>query len=131
MIDALLAHPDSPDRRQNLRSENTENMIGWLRHGKTANFYKKRSRLSKAAINDVFNTIRGGSALPSKNIFRQVKEPLHGAHWSAISFFYDRDPSFLILPAAHARERVCGFLLLVEYRDHAVIFKSHIDLPAD
>jgi hypothetical protein len=106
-------------------------MIGWLRYGKTANFYKRRARLSKAAINNVFNTLRGDSAAPSNNVFRHVKERLHGAYWSAISFFYDRDPSFLILPAAHARERVCGFLLLVEYRDHAVIFKAHIDLPTE
>jgi hypothetical protein len=46
------------------------------------------------------------------------------------AFFYERSPSFLELPEGHARERVCGFLMLVEYREHIFIFKSGLDLPS-
>jgi hypothetical protein len=105
-------------------------MIDWLRSAKSANFYKKRKRLAKAAITELFRTIRQNSDTPSQNVFHHVKEPLGHASWSAIAFFYERAPSFLELPEGHARERVCGFLMLVEYREHVVIFKSGLDLPS-
>jgi hypothetical protein len=105
-------------------------MIDWLRSAKSANFYKKRRRLPKAAITELFRTIRHNSDTPSQNVFHHVKQPLGHASWSAIAFFYERAPSFLELPEGHARERVCGFLMLVEYREHVVIFKSGLDLPS-
>src|SRR5262249_35731959 len=106
-------------------------MIDLLRFAKSANFYKKRRRLlPKAAIVELFRTIRQNSDTPSKNVFYHVKESLGHAAWSAIAFFYDRDPSFLELPEGQARERICGFLMLVEYREHIFIFKSALDLPS-
>ena len=101
----------------------------WLRSAKSANFYKKRRRLPKAAITELFRTIRQNSDTPSQNVFHHVKQPLGHASWSAIAFFYERAPSFLELPEGHARERVRGFLMLVEYREH-VVFKSGLDLPS-
>lgn len=86
-------------------------MIDWLRSAKSANFYKKRRRLPKAAITELFRTIRQNSDTPSQNAFHHVKEALGHASWSAIAFFYERSPSFLELPEGHARERVCGFLM--------------------
>jgi hypothetical protein len=105
-------------------------MIDWLRSAKSANFYKKRKRLPKAAIIELFRTLRQNSDTPSQNIFHHVKQPLGHASWSALAFFYERAPSFLELPQGHTRERVCGFLMLVEYREHVVIFKSGLDLPS-
>jgi len=105
-------------------------MIDWLRSAKSANFYRKRRRLPKAAITELFRTIRQNSDTPSQNVFHHVKEPLSHASWSAIAFFYERAPSFLELPEGHAKERACGFLMLVEYREHIVIFKSGLDLPS-
>jgi len=43
--------------------------------------------------------------------------------------FYERSPSFLTEEAG-VRERIAGFILLVEHRDHIAIFKSKLDLPA-
>ena len=105
-------------------------MIDWLRAAKSAYFYKKRKRLPKAAIIELFRNIRQNSETPSNNIFHHVKEALGHASWSAIAFFYERDPAFLDLPSNHTRERVCGFLLLVEHRDHVVLFKSNLDVPS-
>jgi hypothetical protein len=105
-------------------------MIDWLKVSKSAYFYRKRTRLPKSAVTDLFRQIRQNHDSPSNNIFHHVKEPLAHAHWSAIAFYYDRDPSFLELPSRQPRERVCGFMMLVEYRDHHVVFKSGLDLPA-
>ena len=106
-------------------------MIDWLRFSKSANFYKKRKRLPKAAIVEMFNDIRANSQSPSRNLFRHIKDNLNGTSWSAISFLYERSPSFLELPPAHVQERVSGFLLLVEHRDHVALYRSHIDVPAE
>lgn len=105
-------------------------MIDWLRAAKSANFYKRRKKLPKAAITALFRTIRHNSKTPSKNIFHEVKKALGHTVWSAIAFFYERDPSFLELPASHTKEHVCGFLLLMEHREHVVIFKSALDVPS-
>ncbi len=105
-------------------------MIDWLRTAKSAYFYKKRKRLPKTAIIELFRAIRQNSDAPSNNIFHHIKEPLGHASWSAIAFFFERDPVFLDLPAGHTKERVCGFLVLVEYRDHVVLFKSNLDVPS-
>jgi hypothetical protein len=107
-----------------------DDMIGWLRTAKSAYYYKKRKRLPKTAIVELFRAIRQKSETPSNNIFRHVKQPLGHASWSAIAFFYERDPAFLDGPAGYTRERVCGFLLLVEHRDHVVLFKSNLDVPS-
>ena len=105
-------------------------MIDRLRAAKSAYFYKKRKRLPKTAVVELFRAIRQNSETPSNNIFHHVKQPLGHASWSAIAFFYERDPTFLDLPAGHTRERVCGFLVLVEHRDHVVLFKSNLDVPS-
>lgn len=106
-------------------------MIDWLRAAKSAHFHKKTKRLPKKAIVDLFRSIRQTSEAPTNNIFRHVKEALGQASWSALSFSYDRDPSFLDLPNDNVKDTVCGFLLLVEYRDHAGLFKSNIDVPPE
>src|SRR6267378_4040314 len=106
-------------------------MIDWLRTLKSAHFYKKAKRLPKKAIVDLFRTIRQNSEAPSNNIFHHVKESLGQASWSALAFLYERDPSFLDPPDGDVKERVCGFLLMVEYRDYVALFKSNLDVPSE
>jgi hypothetical protein len=43
---------------------------------KSANFYKKRKRLPKAVITELFRAIRQNSDSPSQNVFHHVKQPL-------------------------------------------------------
>src|SRR5580704_11048484 len=106
-------------------------MIDWLRTAKSANFQAKAKRLPKKAIVGLFRTIRQNSEAPSNDIFRHVKESLGHASWSALAFLYERDPSFLDTPDDDVKESVCGFLLLVEYRDHLALFKSNLDVPSE
>ena len=108
-------------------------MIDWLRAAKSANFYRKRKRLPKRAIIELFGGIREKSGTASRNIFFHVKETLGHSTWSAIAFFYEREPAFLQFPpnVRHTRERVCGFLFVVEHREYAVVFKSNLDLPSN
>jgi hypothetical protein len=105
-------------------------MIDWLRVTKSANFYRKTKRLSKKAVADLFRTIRQNSEAPSRNIFQHVKEPLNHASWSALAFLFGREPAFLDSPDGEIKEQICGFVLLVEYRDFVALFKSNLDVPA-
>jgi len=79
---------------------------------------------------DLFRTIRQSSESPSRNIFYHVKEPLVHASWSALSFLYERDPAFLDCPDDEIKESICGFVLLVEYRDFVALFKSNLDVAS-
>jgi hypothetical protein len=107
-------------------------MIDWLRTTTTAYFYRKCKRLPKVALADLFRTIRNNSYAVGRNIFNHIKEQYGHSQWSAIAFFYERDPSFLAYPEGYERtkERICGFLMLIEYREYAVLFKSNLDLPS-
>lgn len=104
-------------------------MISELRVGKTANFYSLNRTLSDAAVDDLFTRIRAGQPSPSQNLMAHRRVRAGQAHWSAISFHYDRSPPF-VTEAANIRERVCGFVFLVEYRKHVAVFRSKLDLPA-
>jgi len=106
-------------------------MIDWLRTTKSANFQLKAKRLPKSAIVDLFRAIRQNSEAPSQNIIHHVKEPLGHASWSALAFLSERDPAFLDVPDGDVKENICGFLLLVEYRDHVALFKSNLELPSE
>jgi hypothetical protein len=104
-------------------------MIGSLRIAKTANFHSLKRQMSNAALDDLFRQVRASQPSASQNIFYHRRVLAGRAHWSAISFLYDRSPSFLTEDAG-IRERICGFVLLIEYRDHLAIVKSKLDLPA-
>jgi len=106
-------------------------MIDWLRAVKSANFVRKTKRLPKKAVADLFRTIRQSSETPSRNIFHHVKETLGHASWSALAFLYEREPVFLDPPEGEdIRESVCGYILLVEYREHIAVFKANLDVPS-
>jgi hypothetical protein len=104
-------------------------LIDNLRFGKTANFHSLKRALSNAAVDELFRQVRAAQPLASQNLFHHRRERTGDAVWSAISFLYDRSPAFMLDEAA-VHERVCGFLLLVEHRDHIAVFKSKLDLPA-
>ena len=106
-------------------------MIDWLKLATSAHFFCKRRRIPKVAIVDLFKELRQGYPSPSNNIFHNVKEPLSHAHWSAIAFYYDQDPSFLDLPDGQNRERVCAYLFMVEYKDMVVISRMGFDTPSE
>jgi len=103
-------------------------MIGELRSTKSANFYHASRNLSNAAIDELFRNLRSSQPSVSQNIFLHRREHYAGAIWSAISFFYERKPSFFV-QSTQARERVCGFMLLVEYSGYVAVFKSRLELP--
>jgi hypothetical protein len=104
-------------------------MIVELRTTKTANFYVLQKRLSNAAINELFRTIRASQPSASQNFFFHRRERYAGVAWSAISFLYEHRPPFLN-QATRVRERVCGFMLLVEHRGHVAVFKARLEVPA-
>lgn len=107
-------------------------MIDWSRTAKSGYFYKKRKRISKTAIEELFRDIRQNSKATTRNIFSHMKEQYGHSQWSAIAFFFERDPSFFVYPDNHdhTRELICGFLMLVEHRDYAVVFRSSLELPS-
>jgi len=106
-------------------------MIDWLNLATSAHFYRRRKRIPKKAITELFKALRQSYPAPSKNVFQHLKEPLSHAHWSAISFFYDQDPSFLDLPEGHSRERACAYLFLVEYKEMVVVSRIGFELASN
>ena len=105
-------------------------MIDRLKVQKSAHFYRRRKRLPKSAIVELFRSLRNQSTAPSNNLFHHLKEMTLGASWSAIAFFHEREPAFLDSPIGAIRERVCGYILLIEYREHIAIFKSGFEVPS-
>lgn len=104
-------------------------MIQHLSVGKTAHFFAFKRRLSNAAIDDLFRQLRSRTTSPSQNLLRHDREEFQDARWSAISFFHERNPAFFSVPPA-TKERVCGFLLIVEYSQHIAVFKAGLELPS-
>ena len=103
-------------------------MIEHLRAGKTANFHRLKRRLSLAAITGLFTSIRAAHAKPSNNFFTHRRVAHGPAVWSALCFSYEQKPAFFA-DEAEPDERVWGYLLLVEHRGHAAIFKSRLNPP--
>lgn len=106
-------------------------MINWLKTTKTANFHKAPRSIPAIAISRLFRALRNDSIDPSQNLFRHVNSTFEDAIWSAIAFFHDRRVSFLESATPVPRERVCGFLLIVEYRGHVAAFRHGFDLTPD
>lgn len=103
-------------------------MIGELEVGKSGYFYKLAKPLSAKVVEKLFRTVRAGQQVPSNNYFHHVRQSLGAAHWSAVCFMFDRKPPFLGT-GTPLLERVCGFLMLVEYENHLAIFKAQVDMP--
>ena len=104
-------------------------MIDDLTVAKSASFYSIARKLSDKAIGDLFTELRVAQPAASNAIFRHVREAVGNARWSALSFLYDSTPAFLD-STTNVRERLCGYLLLVEYGRHVAIFGSRLSLPS-
>jgi len=83
-------------------------MIDWLQTTQSAYFFKKKTNLPKKEIASAFREIRSGlDTATNRNVFLHIKEPLGQANWSAISFYFERTPSFLHdLPPNYMKERI-------------------------
>jgi hypothetical protein len=79
--------------------------------------------LSDKAIRDLFASLRASRSRAGNNIFRHDRERSGTARWSAICFTYESTPFFL-RSASNVKERLCGYLMLVEYEGDAAIFSS-------
>lgn len=104
-------------------------MIDDLAVTKIASFFVVKKRLSNKAVEALFVTLRANYEVSARNIFKHIRVVRGATHWSAICFTYEAPPPFLD-PTTHVRETLCGYLLLVEYQGHAVVFSSRISLPA-
>ncbi len=104
-------------------------MINDFRATKSANFFVLKRALSNNAIDQLFRNIRAAQPSASQNLFFHRREQKDGARWSAISFLYERKPTFLD-DATLVRERVAGFLMIVEYKGHVAVLKSRLDVPS-
>ena len=104
-------------------------MIEHLELGASANFFRRKKRLSDAVIRRLFTDLRRTSRNPKQNLFECVRDELNGSVFSAICFSFEREPVFFD-PAARVFDRVHGFLLLVERADYIAIVKAGLDLPA-
>lgn len=102
-------------------------MIQDLRAPKAAYFYDVAQRITDKAINDLFRELRRQAVEPTQNLFCHVREALDGARWSAICFAHHRNPGFLD-PPPRLKERVYGFLMLVELEGKVAVLKSGLDL---
>lgn len=103
-------------------------VIDTLIAAKSGYFYDRQRRMTDKAIADAFKLVRQQARNPSQNLFRHDRVTLDGSRWSALAFYHDRDPAFLD-PAPAIKERVCGFLLIVERGSMVAVFKSGLDLP--
>lgn len=104
-------------------------MITELQTVKTATFYKIKKPLTNKAISNLFKQLRSDELSPSRNHFLHIRENDTGARWSSVSFSFERKPPFLD-ESTTVRERVWGFILLVEYMEYFAVFKSRLELPS-
>ena len=92
-------------------------------------FFRKKNEITKRAIEKLFRHLRRAAEKPSKNLFQEIRSDVDDALCSVISFSFDREVSFLT-KAAKTKERIYGFLMIVEYEKHVALFKKGLDLPS-
>jgi hypothetical protein len=104
-------------------------LIDSLVVAKGGTFHRRKKRLTDKAVGDLFRQLRKEAANPSQNLFRHDRVELDGSRWSAIAFTHEREPGFLA-PGSGVKERVAGFVLIVERGDAVAVFKTGLDVPA-
>lgn len=105
-------------------------MIDALLASKSCYFFRQRAPITANAIAALFRAVRATQTTPSNNLFSFSRKPHGGAIWSSLCFQFDRTPAFLP-DSDDVFDRVTGYLLIVEYRDHIAIFKSQIDVTPE
>ncbi len=104
-------------------------MIEHLYVSRAAYFYRRKRRLSNAAIDRLFRMLRSNAVAPSKNLFSAHRVELEHSTYSAICFSFERSPAFLTSQAG-AVERVFGFLMIVERGNLIAVLKAGLDPPS-
>jgi len=104
-------------------------MIEYLSVSRAAYFYRRKKRLSNAAIDTLFKTLRSHASTPSRNLFRADRVALGNSRYSAICFSFERSPAFLT-QESEVIECVFGFVLIVEKGEFVAILKTGLDLPS-
>ena len=100
-------------------------MLEQLQTARSAHFYRRRRRLTKKAVQELFVELRHEALNPGQTLFRIERAQRADARYSAICFAYDRPVPFL---ANETVDRVHGFLLLVERRETVAVFKAGLDV---
>lgn len=103
-------------------------MIQHFYVSRAAYFYRRKTRLSNAAIDRLFRMLRLNAVAPSKNLFSAHRVELEHSTYSAIYFSFERSPAFLT-SQAEAVERVFGFLMIVEKGNLVAVLTAGLDLP--
>lgn len=93
----------------------------------TAYFYRRKKRITAAAVTRLFKDLRDSARNPMRDLFRHVREELHDCTYSAICFSHERKPGFLEADV-DVWDRVHGFLMLVERGDYVALFKAGLDV---
>lgn len=104
-------------------------VIEHLKIGRTAYFYRRRKRLSDAAISSLFRSLRAAADAPSQNLFRANRIKREDATYSAISFSFDRAPGFFDIEAGVV-DRIHGFMLIIEKGNFVAVIRTGFDLPS-
>ena len=99
-------------------------LINW-----SAQFFVHAKPLNAAAIESLFAALPATAKNAGGILFRAVRRVHKGKKYSAISFPYDRPPSFLAEDAG-VSDRIHGFMLVVEHDNLVAIHKSALEIPA-
>lgn len=105
-------------------------MLADVRMLRSASFYSVATALSDAAVTRLFQRLRAGRQAVSQNHLAHKRVSRNGVRYSALSFSYQSTPSFL-LSGSGVQETLCGFILLVEYKNCLAVFRSRLDLPTE
>jgi hypothetical protein len=98
-------------------------LINW-----SAQFFARAKPLNDAAIESLFAALPGTVKNAGNDLFRAVRRVHKGKRYSAISFPYDRPPSFLAEEAG-VSDRIHGFMLVVEHGSLVAVHKSALEIP--
>lgn len=104
-------------------------MIDNLTVAKSAAFFTIKNTLTNKAIEDLFRALRKKPVSTKNNIFKHVREIQGNTRWSAICFEYETPPAFLD-QASGVKEKLCGYMMLVEYQGYVALFSSRLSLPS-
>lgn len=102
-----------------------EQMLDQLRTARSAYFFRRKERITNEAVRRLIVQLQREAVNPTRPIFRVERAAHAGARYSAICFSYERPVTFL---EGGPRDRVHGFLLLVEKDEMVALLKSALDL---
>lgn len=102
-------------------------MLEQLQAARGAHFYRRRKRVTRKAIYELFVQLRREALNAGQALFRIERARRGDARYSAICFAHDRPVPFL---GGETMDRVHGFLLLVEQGETIALFKAGLDVTS-